>query len=213
VDLLLRLQPDLPGAEERRPQNLDLDLVLDHFLHLPAKVAGEECIQVVCVPEQVGRRQDRPRGNLLRDVLRRDVAELQVVPLERDELGPLLEQRAAKVRFHRVVGFDVLGEALHHVGADVLVREYGGEAQLWFVLRPSGDRLCSGQCNAGLEQGTTANPEIHDFSLMTIATTELARLRGPQHVVANALLWSDASWASLRDRGHGSEGRSGYALQ
>ena len=42
VDLLLRLEADLAGAEERRPEDLHLELVLGHLLHLRAEVAGEE---------------------------------------------------------------------------------------------------------------------------------------------------------------------------
>jgi hypothetical protein len=61
---------DLPGAEEGRPEDLDLDLVLDNFLHIHAEVACEEGVQVIGVAEQIGRRQDRPRGNLLRNILR-----------------------------------------------------------------------------------------------------------------------------------------------
>ena len=129
VDLLLRLQADLARAEEGRPEDLHLELVLDHLLHLRAEVAGEEGVQVVGVAEQVGRGQDRPGGHLLGDVLRRDVAHLEVVALQGDQLGALLEQRAVVERLELEVGLDVLGEHLDHVGADVLVGEHRGEAE------------------------------------------------------------------------------------
>ncbi len=44
ADLLLRLQADLARAEEGRPEDLDLQLVLGHLLHLRADVAGEELL-------------------------------------------------------------------------------------------------------------------------------------------------------------------------
>ena len=120
---------------------------------------------MVGVAEGVGGRQDRPCHQLLGDVLRRDVAHLEVVALQRDELGALLEQRAAVERLDLEVALDVLGEHPDHVGADVLVREHRGEAQRGLVLRPGGHDLRRGQRGAGLEQRTTVDLEVHDFLL------------------------------------------------
>jgi len=90
------------------------------------------------VAEGVGRGQHRPCGKLLADVLRPDVAQLEVVALQRHQLRALLEQRAAEEGLDLVVGLDVLGDHPGHVGADVLVREHGGKAQRRLVLRQAG---------------------------------------------------------------------------
>ena len=70
---------------------------------------------MVGVAEQVGRGQDRPRRDLLGDVLRRDVAHLEVVALQGDQLRALLEQRAVVERLDVEVAVDVLREHLDHV--------------------------------------------------------------------------------------------------
>ena len=86
----------------------------------------EDLLQVVGVPEEVGRGNDRPGRDLVRDVLGRDVAHLEIAALHRDEFGALLEQRAAVVGLQREAdGFDVLPEALHHLRPDVLLGEDG----------------------------------------------------------------------------------------
>ncbi len=65
----------------------------------------------------------RPGGDLLRDVRRREVAHLEVAALERDELGALLEQRVAPIRLEVEVVLDRRGEGLVGVGAQVLLGE------------------------------------------------------------------------------------------
>ncbi len=180
-DLLLRLQADLPRAEERRSEDLHLELVLGHLLPFRAEIAREERVQVVRVAEQVGRRQDRPGRNLLRDVLRRDVAHLEVVALQRDELGALLEQVAAVERLERVVRFDILREHLDHVRADVLVREHCREAQRRLGLRPGGNDLRSRQRDTRLECGTSVDLECHDFLLVDDECNYRANHPAPDH--------------------------------
>jgi hypothetical protein len=69
---------------------VDAELVLGHLLHLGARLAVEERLEVVGVAEQVGRGQDRPGGDLVGDVLGRDVAHLEIAALQGDELGALL---------------------------------------------------------------------------------------------------------------------------
>ena len=130
LDLRLRLQPDLAGAEVGRAEDLDAELLLGAADHLLAEVAGEEGAHVVGVAEDVGRGQDRELGHLVGDVLRRDVAHLEVAALERDELGALLEQVAAVVGLEGEALAERLGELLRHLRPDVLVREHRGEAQL-----------------------------------------------------------------------------------
>ena len=112
----------------------------NHFLHVGAEIAGEELVQMIRVAEQISRSQDRPLGHLVCDVLRRDVAHLQVAALERDELGALLEQVAAVVAFECELTGDVLREHLHHVRADVLFGEHRGEAKLRLLLRDGRQR-------------------------------------------------------------------------
>ena len=87
------------------------------------------------VAEEIAGRQDRPGRDLLGNVLRRDIAHLQVTALQRHELRALLEQVAAVIALEGEVVPDGVVEHLHHLGADVLLREDGGEAQLWLVLR------------------------------------------------------------------------------
>ena len=87
------------------------------------------------VAEQVGGGEDRPGRDLLGDVLRGDVAHLEIAALQGDELGALLEQGAAVIALEDEVVLDRVGEHLHHLGADVLLREHGREAQLRLVLR------------------------------------------------------------------------------
>ena len=97
LDLLVRLQPDLAGAEVGGAEDLDAELLLGAADELLAEVAGEEGAHVVGVAEDVGRGQDRELRHLVGDVLRRDVAHLEVAALQRDELGALLEEVAAVV--------------------------------------------------------------------------------------------------------------------
>ena len=114
------------------------ELVLRRLLHLRAHVAREERVDVVGIAEQIRRRQYGPRRQLLGDVLRRNVADLEIVALHGDELGSLFEQRAAQVQLELEVPLDVLGKHAHHVRADVLVGKHRGEPQRRPVLPPRG---------------------------------------------------------------------------
>ena len=102
---------------------LDAELLLDLAGQLLADVAREEGAHVVGVAEQVGGGDDRELGHLVGDVLRRDVAQLEVAALQRHELGALLEQVAAVVGLDGEVLADRLGELLGHLRPDVLVGE------------------------------------------------------------------------------------------
>ena len=165
TDLLVRLQPHLPRAEEGRPEDLDLHLLLGLLLVLGAEVARPEVAQVARVAEQVGRGQDRPGRDLLGDVLRGDVAHLQVVPLQGDELGALLEERRVEEEVDLEVVLHPLGKGLHHGRADVLVREHRGEPQRGLGLRhrreTEGHGGRGGEGGACLERGTSVDCVRH----------------------------------------------------
>jgi hypothetical protein len=111
------------------PRILTLSWSSTIFFICAPTLAGKERAQVVGVAEQVGRCQHRPGRHLLGDVLRRDVAHLQVVALQRHQLGALAEQRGVQVHLDLEIGGHVLGEHVHHLGADVLVGEHGSKAQ------------------------------------------------------------------------------------
>ncbi len=89
---------------------------------------------MIGVAEQVGRGQDRPGRDLLGDILGRDIAHFQVAALHGDQLGALLEQRAAVIAVERELVADAIGEVLHHLGANVLRRKDGREVQFHLVL-------------------------------------------------------------------------------
>ncbi|MBO0237178.1 hypothetical protein, partial [Vibrio parahaemolyticus] len=74
--------------------------------------------------------------NLVGDVLRGDIAHLEIAALHGDELGALFEQGAAEVGLQgEAPPLNIGGNALHHLGADVLLREHGGEAKRGRGLR------------------------------------------------------------------------------
>jgi hypothetical protein len=113
---------------------------------------------VVRVAEHIGRGQDRELRHLVGDVLRRDVAHLEVAALQRHELGPLLEEVAPEIGLERKVRGDRLGELLRHLGPDVLVRKDGGEAQHRLVLR---ERRQRGKRHAGRDHGAAGEACNH----------------------------------------------------
>ncbi len=121
LDPAISPDADVPRAEIGRSEDVDAELFLGHLLHFGADIALEERLEMLGVAEQVGRGQDRPRGDLVGDVLRRDVAHLEIAALQRDEFGALAEQRSAVVQLELEVFRDRLGEPLHHLGADVLL--------------------------------------------------------------------------------------------
>src|SRR5690606_34032550 len=110
------------------------------FLHLRSSFTGEEGRQVGGVAEEVTRRHDGPGRNLVGDVLRGDLAHLEISALEGDEFRALLEKISAVIAFKREVVGDRLGKLLHHVGADVLLGEHGRKAQFWLILSESRER-------------------------------------------------------------------------
>ena len=161
VDFLLGFQADLPRAEERRPEDFHLDLVLDHLLHLRAEITGKEGIQMVGVAEQVRRSQDRPCRDLLGNILRRDIAHLQVVALQGDQLRALLEQGPVVEGLHFEIALDLFREHLDHPRADVLVGEHRCEADGGLGLRSGRQHVGSSKSGACLERRTTIDLEIH----------------------------------------------------
>src|SRR5262249_5755789 len=104
---------------------------------------------------------DRPGWNLLRDILRGDVAHLKVVTLDGDELGPLLEQRAAVISLEDEVVFDRISEHLHHVRADILLGKDGREAQLRLILRKDGEGCGSSDQSGADKKVTTRHMHCH----------------------------------------------------
>ena len=135
LDLLVGLQVDTARAEIDRRDDLDAKLVLGHLDELLADVALERLLHVVGVAEQISRRHQRPSRNLLGDVRRREIAEIEIVALKRDELGALLEQRVAPIGLEVEIVVDRRGEGLVGLGAQVGFRERAAEAQLLLGLR------------------------------------------------------------------------------
>ena len=80
------------------------------------------------IAEKIGGSDDRPGGDLLGDVLRSDVAHLEIAALQCDKLGSLLEEIAAVVALEDEVVLDGVGEHFHHLGADVLFGEHRRKA-------------------------------------------------------------------------------------
>ena len=74
--------------------------------------------------------QQRPGRDLLGDVGRREIAQVEIVALQRDQLGALLEQRVAPVRLEIEVVLDRGGEGLVGLGAKIGFGERAAEAQL-----------------------------------------------------------------------------------
>src|SRR4051812_4457386 len=62
---------------------------------LLANIARKHLLQMIGITEEIGGRDDGPSRDLVGDILRRDIAHLEIAALHRDELGPLLEQGAA----------------------------------------------------------------------------------------------------------------------
>jgi hypothetical protein len=85
---------------------------------------------MIVVAEQERRRQQRPGRNLLGDVCRREIAQVEVVALKRDQLGALLEERVAPVRLEIEIVLDRSGERLVGLGAQVGLGEGTAEAEL-----------------------------------------------------------------------------------
>jgi len=140
---------------------MDAELVLGHCLHLRADVTCEECLEVVSVAEEIRRGQDRPGRDLVGDVLGRDVAHFQVATLDCHEFGALLEQGAAEIRLERIALAERRPEALHHFGANVLLREDSREAQLTLFLRH--DRHREGNCQRRAKQHPPSHCKCHEF--------------------------------------------------
>jgi hypothetical protein len=154
-NLLRRAQVDLARAEVNRRQNVDTELVARHLLEFGSDRAVEGLLQVVRVAEQVGGGEDRPGWDLLGDVLRRDVAHLEVAALHGDELGALLEQRAAEEVLDVEATTDLLAEHPERLGADVLVADHRSKAK--FRLRLCEDGGGREQCcrsSTGGKNGT-----------------------------------------------------------
>ena len=133
-------------AEEGRAEDLHLKLILHHLLHLQALLTAEELVQVVGVAKQVGRGKDRPGGYLFRDVLGSDVAHFEVVALKRYQFCSLAEQRRVQVHLDLEIAGDLLGELVHHVGANVLVGKHGCEADVWWALCPGRQDSAGSYC-------------------------------------------------------------------
>ena len=110
----------------------------------------ERLLQMVVVAEQIGRGQQRPGRNLLGDVGRRQVAEFEVVALQGDELGALLEQRVAPVGLEIEVVLHRRGERLVALGAKICFGEGDRQPQLRFRLTLRRSRQSS--CRAALRR-------------------------------------------------------------
>src|SRR6266568_3711498 len=112
---------------------------------------------MVGIAKKIRRRQDRPRRDLLGNILRRDVAQLQVVALQGDQLRALLEQSPVVEGLHFEIAPDLLREHLDHARANVFVGEYRGEAQRGLRLRSGRQRVRGGKSGTRLERRTTVD--------------------------------------------------------
>ena len=144
LDRLVRLQVDAARTEIDRRNDLDAKLVLGHLDEFLADIALERLVHVVGIAEQVGRGQQRPGRDLFGDIRRREVAEIEIVALEGDELGTLLEQRVAPIRLEVEIVLDGRAEGLVGLGPRVGFGEGAAEPELGFALGP-----CGIQNNAG----------------------------------------------------------------
>ena len=134
VDLLGGLQVDLARAEVDRADHLDAELIARHLDEFLADVARERLLEVIVVAEEIGRGHQRPGRYLLGDVGRSKIAQLEILSLERDELGALLEQSVAPVGLEVEVVLHRCRERLVALGAQIGFGEGCGEAQLRFRL-------------------------------------------------------------------------------
>jgi hypothetical protein len=72
--------------------------------------------------------------NLLGDICRREIAQVEIVALKRDQLGALLEERIAPVGLEFEIVLDRSGERLVGLGAQVGLGKGAAEAELLLVL-------------------------------------------------------------------------------
>ncbi len=116
------------------------------------------------VTEEVGGRENRPLGDLLGNVLGRDIAHLQVAALDGDEFGALLEEVAAVIGLQLEVSADSFGKFLGHLGADILLRKDGRKLENRLVLsqRRNGEH-CRSQHGCA-KQMAACEIEHHVFS-------------------------------------------------
>ena len=91
ADQSVGLQIDVARSEIDGRDDLDTELIAGHLDELPADIALERLLHVIRVAEQVSRGHQRPCGDLLRNILGRQVGHLEVPALLRDELGALLK--------------------------------------------------------------------------------------------------------------------------
>lgn len=101
--LVITDQTDMTRAKIRRAQDVNAQLLLGQGLHFLSGVTFEECQKVIHIAEQIGRGQDRPCRDLVGDVLRGDVAHLQIAALQGDQFRTLAEQCAAVVHLEAVI--------------------------------------------------------------------------------------------------------------
>ena len=130
LDLLVGLEVDTARAKVDRRNDLDAKLVLGHLDELFADVVLECLLHMIGVTEQERRRQQRPGRNLLGDVCRREIAQVEVVALKRYQLGALLEERVAPIRLEFEIVLDRSGERLVGIGAQIGLGEGSAEAEL-----------------------------------------------------------------------------------
>jgi hypothetical protein len=124
-----------------------------------ADIAVEERPEVIRVTEQIGRSQNRPRRNLVRNVLRGDIAHFKIVALQGDEFGTLLEEIAAEIGLDGREVSDLRAQQAHHFGADILLGKHCRETQRRLVLRQNGE--CCGQQNATNHEGAARKRKSH----------------------------------------------------
>ena len=132
---LVGLEIDAAGSEIDRGYDLDAELILRHLDEFFADVALERLRHVFGIAEQIGRGQQRPCRNLLRNIRRREIAQIEVVTLERDQLRALFEKGVAPVRLKIEVVFDRRSEGFVGFGAQIGFRERAAEAKLLPGLR------------------------------------------------------------------------------
>src|SRR5262249_7132743 len=109
-------------------------LVARHLDELLTDVADERLLEMVIVAEQISRGHHRPGRKLLGNVGWREVTELEIPALKRDELGALPKQRVAPIGFQIEIVLHRSSERLVTFGSKLGLRERRAESQLRLPL-------------------------------------------------------------------------------
>ncbi len=139
LDVALLAQVELAGAEIGDRQDLDVHLGGDLLEQLVADRPVEDRLLVRHVAQQVARGEDRPLGQLARDVLGRDQPDLEIAALHRRDLGALGEQGRVEVDLDvelvRRRALQPVLEDVEHLGVPLLGDRGRGDPDHLLLLR------------------------------------------------------------------------------